>query len=282
MATDPALAPSDDENESDLALAWIERQKAWIKHENAQSDASEWDSLSWTWERFRYLTEYLPDKAWKVIKLIVSIDCSAEIIKSLIDEPHNDLLGNFGPEMIDLVEDEINRLPELQPLLSHSLQLAGRRATWVRSEFHGRARDGSIGQRSAPRDDEKEQDLARVWIDHYQAEYNSDRSNALLWSTDRMDYLVDYLPQKAWQIILIIWSMDRSRKTMGMLSAGPIENLLSKHGDETIELVEAEARRDPSFAKLLGGVWKHTMTDEVWARLQAVCDHRGWEGIPED
>jgi hypothetical protein len=66
------------------------------------------------------------------------------------------------------------------------------------------------------------------------------------------------------------------------LSAGVIEDLLSRNGTEMIPLVEAEARSDPSFAKLLGGVWKNKMTDEVWSRLQAVWDRRGWDGIPEE
>jgi hypothetical protein len=69
---------------------------------------------------------------------------------------------------------------------------------------------------------------------------------------------------------------------MQRLSAGEIENLLSRNGPEMIQLIEAEARRDPSFAKLLGGVWKNRMTDEVWSRLQAVWDRRGWDGIPEE
>jgi hypothetical protein len=69
---------------------------------------------------------------------------------------------------------------------------------------------------------------------------------------------------------------------MQYLSAGAVEDLLSRNGTEMIPLVEAEARRDPSLAKLLGGVWKNRMTDEVWSRLQAVWDRRGWDGIPED
>jgi hypothetical protein len=41
-----------------------------------------------------------------------------------------------------------------------------------------------------------------------------------------------------------------------------------------IPLVETEARSDPRFAKLPGGVWKNRMADEVWSRLQAVWDLR--------
>jgi hypothetical protein len=281
MPIDPALAPRDDEKEDDLVHAWIERQNAW-EREKTTSDTSEWEGLVWTWERLRYLTEYLPDKAWTVIKRIVSMNSSPEIINNLIDESVDDLIRNFGPGMIDVLEADTSRLPELQPLRAYAQELNALRVTWVRSEFHGRARDGSIGQELAPRDDENDEDLARAWVAHHLVEYNSDRSNALLWSSDRVHYLVDYLPQKAWRVVLLIWSLNQSLKIMQILSAGSIEDLLAKHGDEMIALVEAEAKRDPSFAKLLGGVWKSSMTDEVWARLQSVWDTRGWDGIPED
>jgi len=55
-----------------------------------------------------------------------------------------------------------------------------------------------------------------------------------------------------------------------VLSAGPIEDLLAIHGESFIERVEVEARKDPAFAKVLGGVWKNRMNDTIWARLQAV------------
>jgi len=60
-----------------------------------------------------------------------------------------------------------------------------------------------------------------------------------------------------------------------------IEDLLSMHGDKFIDRIEAEARTDPSFAKLLGGVWKSQMSDQLWERVQAVWDRRGWDGIPD-
>jgi hypothetical protein len=48
-----------------------------------------------------------------------------------------------------------------------------------------------------------------------------------------------------------------------------------------IQYIEQEAKADPSFARLLGGVWQNAMTDDVWNRLQAVWDRRGWDGNPE-
>jgi hypothetical protein len=48
-----------------------------------------------------------------------------------------------------------------------------------------------------------------------------------------------------------------------------MEDLLSEHGAEIIERVEVEARRNPSFNLLLGGVWQGGMSKEVWARVQS-------------
>ena len=56
---------------------------------------------------------------------------------------------------------------------------------------------------------------------------------------------------------------------------------MAKNGERFINRVEAEARKNPMFAKLLGGVWKNRMTDDIWLRVQAVWDRRGWDGIPE-
>ncbi len=63
-----------------------------------------------------------------------------------------------------------------------------------------------------------------------------------------------------------------------VLSAGAVENLLGYHGEQFIERVEAEARTNPKFASLLGGVWQSSMSDELYSRVQAVWDRRGWDG----
>lgn len=62
---------------------------------------------------------------------------------------------------------------------------------------------------------------------------------------------------------------DPAHPTFQNLAAGPLEDLLSDHGAELIEKVETEARRNPSFNLLLGGVWEGGMTKEIWGRVQA-------------
>lgn len=53
------------------------------------------------------------------------------------------------------------------------------------------------------------------------------------------------------------------------LAAGPLEDLLAAHGSLLIERIETEARRNPAFNLLLGGVWQNTMPPHIWGRIQA-------------
>jgi hypothetical protein len=97
---------------------------------------------------------------------------------------------------------------------------------------------------------------------------------------DEFGWIVQEEPEKAWAAILAAVADPRCRPFLGNLAAGPLEDLLSLHGDLVIERVEHQARADPGFAWVLGGVWRYTMTDVVRDRVQQVRDRRGWDGIP--
>jgi len=121
---------------------------------------------------------------------------------------------------------------------------------------------------------------ADAWIAYWLAPKGSQEREATAWATDLYD-LEYHDPETLWQLILTIHSKDQSPRIQEVLSAGPIENLLANYGDAFIERVEVRARKDPKFAKLLGGVWQGGMTNAMWQRLQRVWDRRGWDGIPE-
>ena len=61
---------------------------------------------------------------------------------------------------------------------------------------------------------------------------------------------------------------------LGMLAAGPVEDLLQQSGSQFIERIETEARRDPTFRSMLNGVWK-SGSPEVWTRLEAARGDAG-------
>ena len=89
-------------------------------------------------------------------------------------------------------------------------------------------------------------------------------------------------PERAWEAILAVIAEPRANACVGVLAAGPVEDLLSKHGARFIERVETAAGANPDFASMLGGVWRSDMPEEIWERIQAVWDRSGWDGIPRN
>lgn len=122
--------------------------------------------------------------------------------------------------------------------------------------------------------------LAESWIACSRAELGTPESEAHFWAMRRESELLYREPLLAWALVLEVLRLDSSSTTLEQLSAGPLEVLLVYHGSLVIELVEAEAKQNPKFAHLLGGIWKSSTPDEIWARVEAVRDRRGWDGIP--
>ncbi|HTS17084.1 MAG TPA: hypothetical protein VMP11_05880 [Verrucomicrobiae bacterium] len=82
-----------------------------------------------------------------------------------------------------------------------------------------------------------------------------------------MDAVHD-VPETVWPAILKILEHELTPDQIADLAAGPMEDLLAQHGARFIERVEAEAQRNPRLNHLLGGVWKSSMTEEIWERVQ--------------
>jgi hypothetical protein len=100
------------------------------------------------------------------------------------------------------------------------------------------------------------------------------------WVFDEVMDLTCERPHELLDFVLETLALEPPTETLEMLAAGPLEDYLATHGDEVIEDVEKLAKSNPKFASLLGGVWKNSMSDDVWKRVQAVWDRRGWDGNP--
>jgi len=92
----------------------------------------------------------------------------------------------------------------------------------------------------------------------------------LWWAIER--FMVGVMSEAAeaedcWMAILEVLSRNPADHVLGVLAAGPMEDLREHHGPEFIERIERLARRDPAFRSLLRGVWK-SRTPEIWQRVE--------------
>ena len=118
-----------------------------------------------------------------------------------------------------------------------------------------------------------ELELNRVvdaWIARFEAEKNTPEHERNFWAVGQvMDWALDGDADQLWLFILTTYKRNISERVASVLAAGPLEDLLTKYGETFIGRIEQLAREDEEFNSLLGGVWKSTMSEEIWKRVQA-------------
>lgn len=113
------------------------------------------------------------------------------------------------------------------------------------------------------------------WVDAYIAAHHEQpmndqqREDATLASEPASSAFGVGKPQAEaiWRFILKVVAKRPSEWTLGMLAAGPIEDLIGECGDAFIDRIEVEARRDPVFRRALHGVRQTTSSQDVWNRI---------------
>jgi hypothetical protein len=88
------------------------------------------------------------------------------------------------------------------------------------------------------------------------------------WAWERVEDLTRMDPELAWRVITLLVEEAPSEAVLGVIGAGPLEDLLSVYGEGMIDRVEERARTDEHFRQCLAAVWQSDMTDELWARVQ--------------
>ena len=115
-------------------------------------------------------------------------------------------------------------------------------------------------------------DWAKAYIAAQQDPKRLKNNHPLWWAIDRFFGVLDKdaraAAENAWKAILRVLELDPPAEVLGVLAAGPLENLIDVHGAAFIDRIEVEARRNPQFRALLNGIWQSS-TDAIWSRVEA-------------
>mgnify|MGYP000005765578 CR=1 FL=1 len=89
------------------------------------------------------------------------------------------------------------------------------------------------------------------------------------WPVWKFYDLNDDNPEICWQVILLIISKTTDENVLGILGAGPLEDLIHSHGPAFVDRIEDEAKNNERFKSVLGNVWESS-TEQVWGRIQKI------------
>ncbi len=124
-------------------------------------------------------------------------------------------------------------------------------------------------------------ELVSGWISYQQIATEPDVTsgddrlqNEFFWAYQCAEDLYLDHPHLGLDFIVEVLAKNPPAEVLGVLAAGPLEELLAWHGPAVIDRAESEAHRDPKFRRLLGGVWQNAMTDDIWERVQRLAPEK--------
>jgi hypothetical protein len=113
--------------------------------------------------------------------------------------------------------------------------------------------------------------LLDAWLKYSNATKRSADRDDNWWAVEQvLNWRAKETAPELWRFVQLASEREMTDAAWTSLAAGPLEDLLSVAGEEYIEIIEEEARRNPKFNDLLGGVWQNTMSNAVWQRITAV------------
>ncbi len=116
---------------------------------------------------------------------------------------------------------------------------------------------------------DKLQEWALAYIDFQSKDELPDEGDSSWWPVWKFYDLGEDNPEDCWNAIQLIIDKTDNEKVLGMLAAGPLEDLIEDHGHKFIERIEAEADRNPKFYKVLSWIWESGSHD-IWSRIEKV------------
>ena len=123
----------------------------------------------------------------------------------------------------------------------------------------------------------EDQEIADAWLEFHRNLDEKDvyreiaMTNPHLWAVDKLIDIGMDQPERFWLLILEIFNRSESDWQRTNLAAGPLEDLLSRYGEDFIDRIEKLANQNEKFREMLTGVWKNTISSVVWNRIQCLC-----------
>jgi hypothetical protein len=109
------------------------------------------------------------------------------------------------------------------------------------------------------------EEIAATYLRYYVLKQQEDRS-----AVREVDALVQDDPTEAWEVTRILVNTAPSDEALAYVAAGPLEELLHRHGSVLIDRIEEESRGNERLQLALSGVWGLDRDSPVFDRWYAL------------
>lgn len=99
------------------------------------------------------------------------------------------------------------------------------------------------------------EELATAYLQYFETKQEDDR-----WAWSDVDELVRRKPDQGWEVVRLLVNKAASDEALAFVAAGPLEDLLKKHGLAVMDQIEDECRENDRLRLALSGVWIDSST----------------------
>lgn len=101
---------------------------------------------------------------------------------------------------------------------------------------------------------------------------SSATADKTFWAYEKLDELCSKEPLRALKIVREIFELNPEERVIANLAAGPLEDLLVRHGLELMPHLRQYIRENKELSKLLEGVWIDKMDTDVQLALEEIVN----------
>jgi len=91
------------------------------------------------------------------------------------------------------------------------------------------------------------------------------------WAWTLIHDLVESDADEAWLAVQQLIERAPNEEILGLVAASPLEDFIMSHSAESIDRIEAEARRSGRFREALAGVWIMRLRPDLLDRIEAAA-----------
>jgi hypothetical protein len=117
-------------------------------------------------------------------------------------------------------------------------------------------------------------ELAEGWLRLQYSKIDTAEYASNFWAEGDMWKLKEIHPEMCWEAIVAIIRTDSSDFILGNLAAGPVEELLARHGPRLIERITSDSKRNQQIPKMLKSVWRNDIDQETWSKIAQLAGQR--------
>lgn len=114
--------------------------------------------------------------------------------------------------------------------------------------------------------------ISQGWVRFHLCDPNHrDENNPDFQFVEELDKLISSNTSNAIDVIVSIVVNNDDDMILSNVAAGPMEDLLRGATLEDIAKIERLSIEIPKFKRMLGGVWKNSIPDDIWLRIVKIA-----------